>query len=97
MQIFKRCVPSAVPGIAFLSGGQSNEHATAHLNAMNQLLGDSSPWNLTFSYGRALQAPALKAWAGKDENISDAQAAFYKRARLNSLATKGDYSEDMES
>ena len=97
VQIFKRCVPAAVPGIAFLSGGQSDEDATAHLNAMNQILGDSSPWNLTFSYGRALQAPALKAWAGKDENISDAQAAFYKRARLNSLATKGDYSEDMES
>ena len=95
--VLKRCVPAAVPGIAFLSGGQSDVHATAHLNAMNQLLGDSSPWNLTFSYGRALQAPALKAWAGKDENISDAQAAFYKRARLNSLATKGDYSEDMES
>jgi len=95
--LFKRSVPSAVPGIAFLSGGQSDEHATAHLNAMNQLLGDNSPWNLTFSYGRALQAPALKAWAGKDENINDAQEAFYKRAKLNSLATKGDYSEDMES
>ena len=97
VQVFKRCVPAAVPGIAFLSGGQSDEDATAHLNAMNQLLGDSSPWNLTFSYGRALQAPALKAWAGTDENISDAQAAFYKRARLNSLATKGNYSKDMES
>ena len=97
VQVFKRSVPAAVPGIAFLSGGQSDEDATAHLNAMNQLLGDSSPWNLTFSYGRALQAPALKAWAGKDENISDAQAAFYKRAMLNSLATKGNYSEDMES
>ena len=95
--VFKRSVPSAVPGIAFLSGGQSDEHATAHLNAMNQLLGDNSPWNLTFSYGRALQAPALKAWAGKDENISDAQEEFYKRAKLNSLATKGDYSEGMES
>ena len=95
--VFKRSVPSAVPGIAFLSGGQSDEHATAHLNAMNQLLGDNSPWNLTFSYGRALQAPALKAWAGKDENISDAQEAFYKRAKLNSLATKGDYSVGMES
>lgn len=95
--VFKRSVPSAVPGIAFLSGGQSDEHATAHLNAMNQLIGDNSPWNLTFSYGRALQAPALKAWAGKDENISDAQEAFYKRAKLNSLATKGDYSADMES
>jgi fructose-bisphosphate aldolase class I len=95
--VFKRSVPSAVPGIAFLSGGQSDEHATAHLNAMNQLIGNNSPWNLTFSYGRALQAPALKAWAGKDENISDAQEAFYKRAKLNSLATKGDYSADMES
>ena len=95
--VFKRSVPSAVPGIAFLSGGQSDEHATAHLNAMNQLLGDNSPWNLTFSYGRALQAPALRTWAGKDENISDAQEAFYKRAKLNSLATKGDYSEGMES
>ena len=95
--VFKRSVPSAVPGIAFLSGGQSDEHATAHLNAMNQLIGDNSPWNLTFSYGRALQAPALKAWAGKDENISDAQEAFYKRAKLNSLATKGDYSAGMES
>ena len=94
--VFKRSVPSAVPGIAFLSGGQSDEHATAHLNAMNQLLGDNSPWNLTFSYGRALQAPALKTWAGKNENISDAQEAFYKRAKLNSLATKGDYSEGME-
>ena len=94
--VFKRSVPSAVPGIAFLSGGQSDEHATGHLNAMNHLLGDNSPWNLTFSYGRALQAPALKAWAGKDENISDAQEEFYKRAKLNSLATKGDYSEGME-
>ena len=94
--VFKRSVPSAVPGIAFLSGGQSDKHATAHLNAMNQLLGDNPPWNLTFSYGRALQAPALKAWAGKDENISDAQEEFYKRAKLNSLATKGDYSEGME-
>ena len=95
--VLKRSVPSAVPGIAFLSGGQSDEHATAHLNAMNQLIGDNSPWNLTFSYGRALQAPALKAWAGKDENISDAQEVFYKRAKLNSLATKGDYSPGMES
>ena len=97
VRVFKRCVPSAVPGIAFLSGGQSDERATAHLNAMNKLLGASSPWSLTFSYGRALQAPALKKWTGKDENISDAQDAFYKRAKLNSLATKGNYSEDMES
>jgi len=94
--VLKRCVPSAVPGIAFLSGGQSNEDATAHLNSMNRILGNSSPWNLTYSYGRALQAPALDAWGGKEENVPAAQDAFYKRAKLNSLATKGDYSADME-
>ncbi len=94
--VLKRCVPSAVPGIAFLSGGQSNEDATAHLNSMNKILDNNSPWNLTYSYGRALQAPALDAWFGKEENVSAAQDAFYKRAKLNSLATKGDYSEDME-
>jgi len=94
--MLKRCVPSAVPGIAFLSGGQSNEDATAHLNSMNRILGNSSPWNLTYSYGRALQASALDTWSGKEENVPAAQDAFYKRAKLNSLATKGDYSEDME-
>ena len=94
--VLKRCVPSAVPGIAFLSGGQSDEDATAHLNKMNQILGDSSPWNLTYSYGRALQAPALKVWGGKQDNVKDAQDAFYKRANLNSLATKGEYLPDME-
>jgi fructose-bisphosphate aldolase class I len=94
--VLKRCVPSAVPGIAFLSGGQSNENATAHLNAMNQILGSNSPWNLTYSYGRALQSSALDAWCGKEENVSTAQDAFYKRAKLNSLASKGDYSSDME-
>ena len=94
--VLKRCVPSAVPGIAFLSGGQSNEDATAHLNSMNKNLDNNSLWNLTYSYGRALQAPALDAWLGKEENVSAAQDAFYKRAKLNSLATKGDYSEDME-
>jgi fructose-bisphosphate aldolase class I len=94
--VLKRCVPSAVPGIAFLSGGQSNEDATAHLNSMNKILGDSSLWNLTYSYGRALQSPALDAWRGKEENVSAAQNAFYKRAKLNSLASKGDYSADME-
>ena len=94
--VLKRCVPSAVPGIAFLSGGQSDEDATAHLNAMNQILGENSPWNLTYSYGRALQAPALKAWGGKEEHVSVAQDAFYKRAKLNSLATKGEYSSEME-
>ena len=94
--VLKRCVPSAVPGIAFLSGGQSNEDATAHLNSMNRILGNSSPWNLTYSYGRALQASALDTWSGKEENVPAAQDAFYKRAKLNSLATKADYSEDME-
>ncbi|HIA94719.1 MAG TPA: fructose-bisphosphate aldolase class I [Candidatus Marinimicrobia bacterium] len=94
--VLKRCVPSAVPGIAFLSGGQSNENATAHLNSMNKILGNDSPWNLTYSYGRALQAPSLNAWRGKEENVPVAQDAFYKRAKLNSLATKGDYSSDME-
>ena len=96
VQCFLRSVPAAVPGIAFLSGGQSDEDATAHLNAMNQILGDSKPWNLSFSYGRALQQPALKAWQGKDENISRAQEAFLKRAKLNSLASLGKYSTDLE-
>ena len=91
---FFNTVPAAVPGIAFLSGGQSDELATAHLNAMNQI--DGTPWNLTFSYGRALQAPALKAWAGKAENIPTAQEALMKRAIFNGLATKGEYSSDME-
>ncbi|MEC9376717.1 MAG: class I fructose-bisphosphate aldolase [Candidatus Neomarinimicrobiota bacterium] len=94
--VLKRCVPAAVPGIAFLSGGQSDEDATAHLNAMNLILGVNSPWNLTYSFGRALQAPALNAWDGEAGNISIAQEAFYKRAKLNSLATKGGYSPDME-
>ncbi len=92
---FLNTVPAAVPGIAFLSGGQSDELATAHLNAMNQI--DNTPWNLTFSYGRALQAPALKAWSGKDENVSSAQDAFMKRAKFNSLATKDEFSTDMEN
>ena len=96
VQCFLRSVPAAVPGIAFLSGGQSDEDATAHLNAMNQILGDSKPWNLSFSYGRALQQPALRAWQGKDENISRAQEAFLKRAKLNSLASLGKYSIDQE-
>ena len=91
---FFNTVPAAVPGIAFLSGGQSDELATAHLNAMNQIEG--TPWNLTFSYGRALQAPALKAWSGRAENIPTAQEALMKRAIFNGLATKGEYSSDME-
>ncbi len=95
--VLKRCVPAAVPGIAFLSGGQSDEDATAHLNKMNQILGDNSPWNLTYSYGRALQAPALKAWGGKRENVTNAQDVFMNRAKLNSLATKGEYDSSMET
>ena len=91
-----RAVPSAVPGIAFLSGGQTDEKASAHLNAMNQLLNGGGPWNLTYSYGRALQAPALKAWGSSSDNVPAAQDAFYKRARLNALATKGEYASDME-
>ena len=77
-------VPSEVPGIAFLSGGQSDEDATLHLNEMNKYETD---WNLTFSYGRALQQSALKAWSGKKENVADAQEAFIEKAKANSLAT----------
>ena len=91
---FMNTVPAAVPGIAFLSGGQSDELATAHLNAMNQI--DGKPWNLTFSYGRALQAPALSSWGGSADNVPAAQEAFLKRAKLNSLATLGQYAEEME-
>jgi fructose-bisphosphate aldolase class I len=87
-------VPAAVPGIAFLSGGQSDELATHHLSLMNQM-GDL-PWELTFSYGRALQAPALKAWGGKKENVAAAQAALLTRAKFNGLAHEGQYSPDME-
>ena len=94
MDCFMNTVPAAVPGVAFLSGGQSDELATAHLNAMNQI--DGKPWNLTFSYGRALQAPALKAWGGSADNVPAAQEAFLKRAKLNSLATLGKYAEEME-
>ncbi len=90
----KRCVPAAVPGICFLSGGQSDELATAHLSAMNA--GYDMPWALSFSYGRALQAAALKAWSGKTENISAAQAAFSHRARMNGLAATGEWSATLE-
>ena len=74
----------------------SFDKALAHLNKMNQILGKKSPWNLTYSYGRALQSSALKAWAGDSDNISIAQDAFYKRAKLNGLATSGDYDQSME-
>jgi len=87
VMVLKRCVPSAVPGIAFLSGGQSDEMATAHLSAMNAR--NTLPWALTFSYGRALQAAPQKAWSGKAENVAAAQRAFAHRARMNSLAATG--------
>jgi fructose-bisphosphate aldolase class I len=92
--VLKRCVPAAVPGIAFLSGGQSDEEATAHLNAMNA--GHDLPWPLTFSYGRALQAAPQKAWSGKSENVAAAQAAFAHRAAMNGLATLGQWKPDLE-
>lgn len=91
---FKRVVPAAVPGIVFLSGGQSDEVATANLNAMNQIGG--FPWEMSFSYGRALQAPALKAWGGKPENLAAGQAAYLHRARCNSAARSGSYTAEME-
>jgi fructose-bisphosphate aldolase class I len=94
IRLLKACVPAAVPGIAFLSGGQSDEDATAHLDAMNRIGG--LPWRLTFSYGRALQAAPQKAWAGKAENIAAGQRAFTHRARMNSLASKGEWKPDLE-
>jgi fructose-bisphosphate aldolase class I len=94
LKCFYKHVPAAVPGIVFLSGGQSDEDATAHLNAMNAR--GPHPWQLSFSYGRALQAPALKAWGGKPENVEAAQRAYYHRAKLNSAARSGTYAPAME-
>lgn len=95
IRALKATVPSTVPGIAFLSGGQSPEESTEHLGAMNAIGG--LPWALTFSYGRALQAPSLKAWGGRPENLKAGQEAFHKRARLNGLAAKGAYRREMEA
>ena len=94
VRLLKSCVPAAVPGIAFLSGGQSDEEATAHLDAMNRIGG--LPWGLTFSYGRALQAAPQKAWSGKTENVAAGQQAFTHRAQMNSLASKGEWKADLE-
>ncbi|HVN40874.1 MAG TPA: class I fructose-bisphosphate aldolase [Myxococcota bacterium] len=91
---FRRTVPAAVPGIVFLSGGQTDELATAHLNEMNRLGG--GPWQLSFSYGRALQAPALKAWGGKAANVAAGQKAYYHRAKCNGAARTGRYTDAME-
>ena len=94
LRVLKACVPPAVPGIAFLSGGQSEVEATAHLDAMNKI--GNVPWKLTFSYGRALQAAPQKAWSGKPENVGAAQAAFAHRAAMNGLASTGKWSADLE-
>ncbi|MFN9163507.1 MAG: class I fructose-bisphosphate aldolase [Alphaproteobacteria bacterium] len=94
VKMLKNCVPPAVPGIAFLSGGQSDEEATAHLDAMNKL--GPLPWKLTFSYGRALQAAPQKAWSGKRENVAAAQKAFAHRARMNGLASLGKWTAALE-
>jgi fructose-bisphosphate aldolase class I len=94
LRVLKECVPAAVPGIAFLSGGQSDLDATARLNAMNRLGG--APWKITFSYSRALQAAPQKAWSGKAENVAAAQAAFTHRAAMNGLASMGKWTPELE-
>jgi fructose-bisphosphate aldolase class I len=94
LRVLRECVPAAVPGIAFLSGGQSDLDATARLDAMNRMGG--GPWKITFSYSRALQAAPQKAWSGKVENVAAAQAAFTHRAAMNGLATMGKWSTDLE-
>jgi fructose-bisphosphate aldolase class I len=95
LKCFRRHVPAAVPGIVFLSGGQSDEDATANLNAMNAR--GEHPWQLSFSYGRALQAPALKAWGGEAGNVEAAQKAFYRRAKFNGAARSGSYVPEWET
>ncbi len=94
LRVLKSCVPASVPGIAFLSGGQSGEEATAHLDAINKL--GPLPWRVTFSYGRALQAAPQKAWSGKPENVATAQRAFGHRASMNGLAALGQWKADLE-
>lgn len=96
VRVLKRTVPAAVAGIVFLSGGQSDEIATAHLNSMNQQFKGKLPWPLSFSYGRALQQPALKAWKGAAANVVAAQTALAHRARMNGLASLGRYSAELE-
>ena len=94
VKLLRACVPAAVPGIAFLSGGQSDEEATAHLDAMNKIGG--LPWHLTFSYGRALQHAPQTTWKGKPENVAAAQRAFSHRAKMNGLAALGQWKADLE-
>jgi fructose-bisphosphate aldolase, class I len=95
VRCLRRHVPAAAPGIVFLSGGQTDEDATANLNAMNAI--GPHPWELSFSYGRALQAPALKAWRGDPANVEEAQKAFYRRAKFNGAARSGSYAPEMET
>jgi fructose-bisphosphate aldolase class I len=97
VRTLKRTVPGAVAGVVFLSGGQSDELATAHLNAMNRLFKGNLPWPLSFSYGRALQQASLKAWMGSAGNVAAAQAALLHRSRMNSLACKAEYTAQSES
>jgi fructose-bisphosphate aldolase class I len=94
LEVLYKHVPASVPGIVFLSGGQTDEDATAHLNAMNSR--GPHPWELSFSYGRALQAAALRAWRGEEANVQAAQDAFAHRAKMNGLARSGEYSPEME-
>src|SRR5947208_11701101 len=94
LHTYYKHVPAAVPGIVFLSGGQSDEDATAHLNAMNAR--GPHPWQLSFSYGRALQAPSLNAWGGKPDNVEAAQRAYYHRAKMNGAARTGMYAPELE-
>jgi fructose-bisphosphate aldolase class I len=96
VKCFRNVVPAAIPGIVFLSGGQSDIEATAHLNAMNKMFAGELPWRLSFSYGRALQAAPLKAWGGKADNVKAGQAAFTHRARMNGLAQLGEWSDAYE-
>ncbi|MCV3735884.1 fructose-bisphosphate aldolase class I [Rhizobium sp. TRM96647] len=95
LRVLRRTVPAAVPGIAFLSGGQTTEEATAHLSAMNAM--GPLPWALTFSYGRALQTEALEAWRGKPENVAAGKRAFSHRARMCSLAARGEWRKELEN
>lgn len=95
VKVLGETVPDAIPGVVFLSGGQSDELSTAHLNAMNGM--DHGPWELSFSYGRALQAPSLKAWKGEGSNVEAGQRALYHRAKLNGAARSGSYKPEMEN
>lgn len=98
LRCLEQTVPAAVPRIAFLSGGQSDEEATAHLSRINQLAGERSlPWRLTFSYARALQNQVLKTWAGDPAKVEQAGQALLRRAQLNARASLGDYRPEMES